>query len=152
MRSIKELVFVSVFFLTSLVYGEKMSEAKVENCEIKVNKNKMDIECENKQHKFKYGILHKLPDVYDSTLFTYEENGITKVGIFYTETTGKAGACAINVQKDQPLYNCSETELDTKKGEILKVERNVKHKSTSFSIKNHKRKILVKDKALNRSN
>lgn len=150
MRSIKELIFISTLFLTSLVYGEKMNEAKVENCEIKVNKNKMEIECENKDFDFKFGINHKLPDVYDSTLFTYEENGIIKIGIFYTETTGKAGACAINVKKSQPFYNCNETELNTKKGEILEIERNVKHKSTSFTIKGHKKKILVKDKALNR--
>jgi len=148
MRSIRELVFVSVFFLTSLIYGENVNEAKIENCQIKLNKESMDIECENKKHKFKYGTIFKLPDVYDSTLFTYQENGIEKIGIFYTETTGKAGACAINVQKDQPLYNCNETKIDTKKGEIKKIERRIV--STAFEVKGHKKTILIEDKNLNR--
>lgn len=148
MRSLKELIFISTFFITSLIYGEKLNEAIIENCNVKIDKEKMDIECENKNLDFKFGIIHKLPDVYDSTLFTYEENGVTKTGIFYTETTGKAGACAINVKKSQPLYNCNETILDTKKGEILKIER--KLKSTIFEIKGHKKKILIEDKNLNR--
>jgi hypothetical protein len=150
MRSLKEIIFISTLFLTSLVYGENINEAKIENCEVKVNKEKMEIICENKNLDFKFGISHKLSNVYDSTLFTYEENGKEKWGIFYTETTGKAGACAINVRKSQPFYNCNETELNTKKGEILKIERNVQHKSNSFTIKGHEKKILIRDIALNR--
>jgi len=146
MRSVKELVFASIFFITSLIYGEKISEIKVENCVVKLDKDKMNIECET--NELKIGITHKLPNVYDSTFFNYEENGIKKIGIFYTETTGKAGACAINIKKNQPLYNCSETEIDTKKGEIEKIERRIV--STSFEIKGHNRKIIIEDKLLNR--
>jgi hypothetical protein len=146
----KGIVLLSGLVFTLFLNAQHVNEAKIENCEVKVNKNEMQIECDNKDLEFKVGLNMKIPNVYDSTLFTYEHKGIKKIGIFYTETTGKAGACAINVRKSQPFYNCNETELDTKKGEITKIERNVKHKSNSFTIKGHEKKILIRDSALNR--
>jgi hypothetical protein len=146
----KGIVLISGLVFTLFLNAQHVNEAKIENCEVKLNKNKMSITCENINLDFKITLNTEIPDVYDSTLFTYEKDGIEKWGVFYTETTGKAGACAINVRKSQPFYNCNETELDTKKGEIIKIERNVKHKSNSFSIKNHGKKILIRDKALNR--
>ena len=146
----KGIVLISGLVFTLFLNAQHVNEAKIENCEVKVNKEKMEITCENVELDFKISLNMDIPDVYDSTLFIYEENGKEKWGIFYTETTGKAGACAINVRKSQPFYNCNETELDTKKGEIIKIERNIQHKSNSFTIKGHEKKILVRDKALNR--
>lgn len=147
----KGIVFISGLVFTFFLNAQHVNEAKIENCEIKLNKENMTITCENVNLDFKISLNMKIPDVYDSTLFTYEKNGMKKYGIFYTETTGKAGACAINVRKSQPFYNCSKTKLDTKEGKIKKIERNIENKSNSFKIKNHGKKIIVRDRALNRN-